>query len=236
MSTDPRIDSYIARQADFARPILEHLRSAVHAACPEAEETLKWSMPHFLYKGQMLAGMAAFKAHATFGFWRAKDVLGETGAEREAMGQFGRLTSVADLPPDDVLHALIRKAMALTDSGARPARAEGGAEAGAGDTAGAGNRPLRQPRGAGDVRRLPAELPPRICRMGGRGEEARDPRQAQSPRRSNGWPRAKGATGNTRNAEGFGVSTGSLTVIPAKAGTSARMRRLSSTRSRPSPG
>ncbi len=122
MSTDPRLDAYIARQADFARPILEHLRSAVHAACPEAEETLKWSMPHFLYKGQMLAGMAAFKAHATFGFWRAKEVLGETGAERDAMGQFGRLTSVADLPPDDVLEALIRKAMALTDAGARPAR------------------------------------------------------------------------------------------------------------------
>jgi uncharacterized protein YdeI (YjbR/CyaY-like superfamily) len=122
MSTDPRIDAYLARQADFARPILEHLRSAVHAACPEAEETLKWSMPHFLYKGQMLAGMAAFKAHATFGFWRAKEVLGETGAERDAMGQFGRLTSVADLPPEDVLRALIGRAMALTDAGARPAR------------------------------------------------------------------------------------------------------------------
>jgi uncharacterized protein YdeI (YjbR/CyaY-like superfamily) len=121
MSADPRIDSYIARQAGFARPILEHLRSAVHAACPEAEETLKWGMPHFLYKGRMLAGMAAFKAHATFGFWRAKEVLGETGAEREAMGQFGRLTSVADLPPEDVLRGLIRKAMALTDAGIPPA-------------------------------------------------------------------------------------------------------------------
>ena len=124
MSTDARIDSYIARQADFARPILEHLRAAVHSACPEAEETLKWSMPHFLYKGQMLAGMAAFKAHATFGFWRAKEVLGETGAERDAMGQFGRLTSIADLPPDDVLRGLIGKAMALTDSDSRPARAK----------------------------------------------------------------------------------------------------------------
>jgi uncharacterized protein YdeI (YjbR/CyaY-like superfamily) len=122
MPSDPRIDAYIARQAEFARPILEHLRSAVHAACPEAEETLKWSMPHFQYKGQMFAGMAAFKAHATFGFWRAKDVLGETGAERDAMGQFGRLTSLADLPPDDVLAALIGKAKAVTDAGARPAR------------------------------------------------------------------------------------------------------------------
>jgi len=122
MARDPRIDSYIARQADFARPILEHLRSAVHGACPEAEETLKWSMPHFLYKGQMLAGMAAFKAHATFGFWRAKEVVGETGAERDAMGQFGRLASVADLPPDDVLRDLIRQAMARIDAGTRPAR------------------------------------------------------------------------------------------------------------------
>jgi uncharacterized protein YdeI (YjbR/CyaY-like superfamily) len=128
MSTDPRIDAYIARQADFARPILQHLRAAVHAACPEAEETLKWSMPHFLYKGQMLVGMAAFKAHATFGFWRAKEMLGEACAEREAMGQFGRLTSVADLPPDEILHGLIREAMALTDSGSRPARPKAAAK------------------------------------------------------------------------------------------------------------
>lgn len=129
MATDPRVDAYIARQADFARPILEHLRSTVHSACPEAEETLKWGMPHFLYKGRMLAGMAAFKAHATFGFWRAKEVLGGTGAERDAMGQFGRLTGVAALPPDDVLAGLIRKAMALTDSGARPARAKAAPDA-----------------------------------------------------------------------------------------------------------
>jgi uncharacterized protein YdeI (YjbR/CyaY-like superfamily) len=122
MPRDPRLDAYIARQAEFARPILEHLRAAVHAACPEAEETLKWSMPHFLYKGRMLAGMAAFKAHATFGFWRSEEVLGETGAQRDAMGQFGRLASLADLPPDDVLAELIRKAMAVTDEGKRPAR------------------------------------------------------------------------------------------------------------------
>ncbi len=117
MSRDPRIDAYIERQADFAKPILERIRAAVHAACPEAEETVKWSMPHFMYKGQMMAGMAAFKAHATFGFWRGKDVVGETGAERDAMGQFGRLESVDDLPPSDVLEGLIRKAAALNDAG-----------------------------------------------------------------------------------------------------------------------
>jgi uncharacterized protein YdeI (YjbR/CyaY-like superfamily) len=122
MSRDPRIDAYIARQGDFARPILEHLREAIHAACPEADETLKWSMPSFLYNGKILANMAAFKAHAAFGFWRSGEVLGETGAERDAMGQFGRLTSVADLPPPDALAGLVRKAMAAIDSGPGPAR------------------------------------------------------------------------------------------------------------------
>jgi len=122
MPHDQRIDAYIARHADFARPILEHLRRAVHAACPEAEETLKWSSPTFMYKGGMLASMAAFKAHATFGFWRGSLVVGDTGEQRSAMGQFGRLASVDDLPAPETLSGLIRKAMALTDAGVKPPR------------------------------------------------------------------------------------------------------------------
>ena len=125
MNTDPRIDAYIARQADFARPILEHLRAAVHAACPECEETLKWSAPAFMYKGEILAGMAGFKAHAAFNFWKGKLVTGEHGAGEEkdsAMGQFGRLTAIADLPPADEFAALVRKAMALTDAGVKTPR------------------------------------------------------------------------------------------------------------------
>ena len=117
MSRDPRVDSYIARQADFARPILEHLRAAIHAASTEVEESLKWSMPAFLYQGKILANMAAFKAHASFGFWRGREVVGETGAERDSMGQFGRLTALDDLPPPAELDAMVRKAMAVIDSG-----------------------------------------------------------------------------------------------------------------------
>lgn len=124
MARDPRIDDYIARQAEFARPILTQIRETLHAACPEVEEAIKWSMPAFLYKGKPLANMAAFKAHATFGFWRGREVVGETGAEREAMGQFGRLESLDDLPPDDVFADLVRKAAALTDSGEKPKRAK----------------------------------------------------------------------------------------------------------------
>ncbi len=120
--TDPRVDAYIDRQAAFAKPILAHLREAVHAACPEAEETLKWSMPTFMYKGSILANMAAFKEHATFGFWKGSAVVGETESQRTAMGQFGRLTSIDDLPEPEVLAALIRKAVELADAGVKPER------------------------------------------------------------------------------------------------------------------
>ncbi|HST35673.1 MAG TPA: YdeI/OmpD-associated family protein [Allosphingosinicella sp.] len=122
MKTDPRIDAYIARQADFARPILTHLRAMIHEACPDGEETLKWSMPSFLHKGKILAGMAAFKAHATFGYWNDA-MLSQDAKNRSAMGQFGRLTALDDLPAKAVLLDLTRKSMALIESGAKPPRA-----------------------------------------------------------------------------------------------------------------
>jgi len=121
MKTDPRVDAYIARQAEFAQPILTHLRSIVHEACPDCEETLKWSMPSFLYKGKILAGFAAFKAHATFGYWN-DSMLRQEEKSRSAMGQFGRLTALEDLPPREALVELTRKSMALIDAGAKPAR------------------------------------------------------------------------------------------------------------------
>lgn len=122
MARDERVDAYIERQAEFAKPILTKLRAMVHAACPDCDETLKWSMPSFIYKGSILAGMAAFKAHATFGFWQAKLVVGQTGREREAMGSFGRLTRVEDLPDEATMAALIRKAMTLVDTGEKAPR------------------------------------------------------------------------------------------------------------------
>ena len=120
MSRDPRIDAYIARQASFARPILEHLRETIHAACPAVEEGIKWSMPAFLLEGRILAHMAAFKAHAAFGFWRGGEIVGDAAASAEGMGQFGRLTVVEDLPPREELEAMIRKAAAVTASGPAP--------------------------------------------------------------------------------------------------------------------
>ncbi len=119
-SRDPRVDAYIAKSADFAKPILAHLRQLVHAADPKIEETIKWGMPHFMGRG-IICNLAAFKHHCAFGFWNRKLVLGNAadGAGEEAMGQFGRITSKGDLPADKVLLGYIRKAVELDQAGVK---------------------------------------------------------------------------------------------------------------------
>lgn len=118
MTRDPRIDAYIERAAPFARPILAHARSLVHQACPEVEETIKWGMPTFVHAGGILCGMAAFKQHASFGFWKHALVVGE-GEPRDGMGSYGKMTSVEDFPPKRTLLAHIRKAMKLNEDGVK---------------------------------------------------------------------------------------------------------------------
>ena len=117
---DPRIDAYIAKSAEFARPILEHLRASVHAACPEVEEGLKWSMPFFSYRGAPMCMMASFKQHCSFGFWLSREVTG--GSNEDGMGQFGKLASLQDLPPDKQLATYLKKAMALNEAGVKKTR------------------------------------------------------------------------------------------------------------------
>lgn len=121
-TTDPRVDEYIERSAEFAKPILTHIRMLVHRACPEVTETMKWSLPHFDYKGT-LCSMAAFKQHCAFGFW--KQALLERDAfpaEKTAMGSFGRITSLADLPADKVIAELVKQAAELNDKGIKVAK------------------------------------------------------------------------------------------------------------------
>lgn len=116
-------NSYILKSEKFAQEILLHLSHVVHKACPEVEETLKWSFPNFTYKGKILCFMASFKAHCAFGFWLAekmKDpntifIFGKDGKE-SAMGQFGKIKSIKDLPSDKILIKYIKEAMALIDA------------------------------------------------------------------------------------------------------------------------
>ena len=123
------IDDYISKSADFAKPILNHLRELVHKTCPDVEEKMKWSFPHFDYKNEMMCSMAAFKQHCVFGFWKAaimKDpVLVETAKSEVAMGHLGKITSLKDLPSNKTITAWIKEAMLLNEQGIKlPAKAK----------------------------------------------------------------------------------------------------------------
>ena len=119
MTPDPRIDAYIARAAPFARPILEKVRERVHATTPAADETIKWSAPAFTIDGKILLILAAFKAHAAINFWRGQEI-GDGSAKAGAMGQFGKLTSLDDLPSDAELDTLIHEAATLASKAPAP--------------------------------------------------------------------------------------------------------------------
>lgn len=116
---DPRVEAYIAKSADFAKPILEHLRKLVHETSPLLTETMKWGFPFFDYKGPVCQ-MAAFKEHMGFGFWKQRQ-LNDPGKliqeESGNAGSFGRIASLSDLPADDILVDFIKQAMQLNEAG-----------------------------------------------------------------------------------------------------------------------
>jgi len=116
-STDPRVDAYIAKSPDFAKPILIHLRKLAHAGCPGVEESLKWRMPHFTHQG-ILFGMAAFKHHCAVHFWNGKLVLGDQ-SRGGVFGNLGRVTALSDLPSKKELLGYIKKAVELNLSGVK---------------------------------------------------------------------------------------------------------------------
>lgn len=121
---DPRVNAYIAKSADFAKPILNHLRKLIHHTCPTVQEAIKWGFPHFEYKGpadrspRVLCSMASFKQHCAFGFWYAE--MGQEAQAGTAMGQYGRIASLADLPKDKELIKQVKEAIKLHDAGVKP--------------------------------------------------------------------------------------------------------------------
>ncbi len=124
-TTDKRVDAYITKSADFSKGIMLHLRALMHKACPDVTETIKWGFPNFEYKG-VLCSMAAFKQHCSFGFWRASLMtdpnklfikMGNT-----AMGHFGRIEKLKDLPSDKIIIAYIKEAVKLNEKGIKPVK------------------------------------------------------------------------------------------------------------------
>jgi len=124
-STNAAVDAYIASSADFAQPILKHIRALVHKACPQVEEKIKWGMPCFDFKGP-LSNMAAFKQHCAFGFWKASLMKDKslilTAKSETAMGHLGRITSLKDMPSDKVMIQYIKEAAKLNEDGIKVKR------------------------------------------------------------------------------------------------------------------
>lgn len=119
-TTDPRIDAYIAKSAAFAQPVLTYLRQLIRETCPDVQETIKWGMPSFEYKG-MMAGLASFKGHCAFYLWKGNIIpdphgflstVGGTG-----MGNFGKITSLGDLPTREIIVYYLQEAMRLNEEG-----------------------------------------------------------------------------------------------------------------------
>ena len=127
-STDPRVDAYIAKSADYAKPILTRVREMVHAACPDVQETIKWGSPFFDYKGQMMCAIAAFKQHCALIFWKASLIDGLPPNGDKSRGSFGRITSMKELPTKTQFNGFIKAAMKLNDAGITVKRPKAGSK------------------------------------------------------------------------------------------------------------
>jgi uncharacterized protein YdeI (YjbR/CyaY-like superfamily) len=130
---DPRVDAFIAKSADFAKPVLMHIRDVVHRASPLINENIKWGMPFFEYKGPVCM-MASFKQHCAFGFWKASRLNDPEGLlkgsdEEASAGSFGRLNSLADLPSDEALIGFVHQMIAINESGIKEVKKPAGAKA-----------------------------------------------------------------------------------------------------------
>ena len=193
---DDRIDAYIAKSPDFAQPILKHIRAVVHEACPEVEETMKWSSPTLVYHG-ILCGMGAFKEHCILGFWKGSLILGEReGKAAEAAGQFGRITKIRDLPSKKVLSGYIKEAMELNENGvkppARPPKAPASSWFPTTWPPLSGTTPRRGPRLSDSVRATSESMLNGLPRP----RPSQPARGGSNPRLS-GWPRESRGTGST---------------------------------------
>jgi uncharacterized protein YdeI (YjbR/CyaY-like superfamily) len=114
---DERVDAYIEKSADFAKPILRHVRQLMHKACPQVEETIKWRFPSYVYRG-ILCITPAFKHHCAVVFWHGsiRDAINK-GKAKDARGNLGRIGRLSDLPKDSVLTRAIKESVKLNEKG-----------------------------------------------------------------------------------------------------------------------
>jgi uncharacterized protein YdeI (YjbR/CyaY-like superfamily) len=118
-----KVDEYIEKSQDFAKPILNYIREIVHEFCPETEEAIKWKFPTFMYKNKILCSMVSFKQYCSMGFWLHDEMKTlknlETDVEKTNMFSLGKITKLEDLPSKPQLKKIILEAIELTDMGVK---------------------------------------------------------------------------------------------------------------------
>ncbi len=123
---NPKVDEYIAKSEDFAKPILEHLRQLIHETCPEVEEIMKWGIPHLDYKGDMMCILASYKKHCSFSLYKAELMTDpriiQSVSAGQKMGYMDKIKSLEDLPTEDILVGYIKEAMVLNEKGIKKSK------------------------------------------------------------------------------------------------------------------
>lgn len=121
--TNPKIDTYIAKAADFAKPILFHLRELIHDACPEVDEEIKWALPHFSYKGATLCTLGAYKAHISFSLFNADQLkdprMKESVKAGKKFGYMDKIRTLSELPSEKILTGYLKEIIAINASGVK---------------------------------------------------------------------------------------------------------------------
>lgn len=120
MNQDPRVTAYIDNAAEFAKPLLNTLRANIQAANPALIETIKWNFPTYTYNGKIVCFFTGFKHHCAFGFWKAVELQDPNKHlevnERTAMGNFGKMHTLDDLPKKELIEEFISQSIALINA------------------------------------------------------------------------------------------------------------------------
>ena len=107
------VTAYIAKMADFAKPILNHLREIVHSTCPDVEENIKWGTPHYSYKGDHLCMMGGFKQHCSFSLYKAElmkdEAIKDSVKAGKKFGYIDKVKDITELPNKKILIAYIKE-------------------------------------------------------------------------------------------------------------------------------
>jgi uncharacterized protein YdhG (YjbR/CyaY superfamily) len=115
----PEVESFLAGLPVDVRAALEHLRSVIRAAVPEATESVSYGVPAFKYRGRPLVSYGATKTHCAF-YVQSPAVM---AAHASALAGYdtskGTVRFQTDTPlPDDLVTTLVRARMAETDAAA----------------------------------------------------------------------------------------------------------------------